>query len=188
MFRPNSPIAFIVSTRASGYSSRCSIADATGMTSRSTNSLTVFATRRWSSVRSNACVDATTAILLCGLRVMVCTANHSASEGNDMKKIALALIIIASAALQAQSRDHWVGTWATAVVVRPQAPAAPLTLPPTASGQPNACQPAAFGPGPGAGRGNGQAPPAPLNFRNQTLREIVHVSLGGDRVRIVLSN
>jgi len=105
-----------------------------------------------------------------------------------MKKIALALIIIAAAALQAQSRDHWVGTWATAVVVRPQAPAAPLTLPPTASGQPNACQPAAFGPGPGAGRGNGQAPPAPLNFRNQTLREIVHVSLGGDRVRIVLSN
>src|SRR5476649_2295241 len=80
--------------------------------------------------------------------VMVSTANHSASEGNDMKKIAFALIIIASAALQAQSRDHWVGTWATAVVVRPQASVAPLTVPPTASGQPNACQPAAFGPGP----------------------------------------
>ena len=107
-----------------------------------------------------------------------------------MKKIAFGILIVASAALQAQSRDHWVGTWATAVVVRPQTPAAPLTLPPTASGQPNACQPASFGPAPapGAGRGNGQAPPAPLNFRNQTLREIVHVSLGGDRVRIVLSN
>ena len=103
-----------------------------------------------------------------------------------MKKIAFGLLIVTSAALQAQSRDHWVGTWATAVVVRPQAPAAPLQVPLTASGQPNACQPAA--PGPGAGRGNGQAPPTPLNFRNQTLREIVHTSLGGDRVRVVLSN
>jgi lysophospholipase L1-like esterase len=28
----------------------------------------------------------------------------------------------------------------------------------------------------------------PLNFNNQTLRQIVHTSLGGDRVRIVLSN
>ena len=35
----------------------------------------------------------------------------------------------------------------------------------------------------GAGRG-----PAPLNFNNQTLRQIVHTSLGGDRVRVVLSN
>src|SRR5947207_5348858 len=54
--------------------------------------------------------------------------------------------------------EHWVGTWATAVVARP-----PVT--------------------PAAGRG-----PAPLNFNNQTLRQIVHTSLGGDRVRIVLSN
>ena len=119
---------------------------------------------------------------------MVSTANSSTSEGYAMKTITLTLgIIIASAALQAQSREHWIGTWATAVVVRPQAPAAPLQVPLTASGQPNACQPAAAGPGPGAGRGNGQAPP-PLNFRNQTLREIVHTSLGGDRVRVVLSN
>ena len=73
---------------------------------------------------------------------------------------ALALYVFASHAsvlAQGGRAEHWVGTWATAVVARPQV--AP------------------------AGRG-----PAPLNFSNQTLRQIVHTSLGGDRVRIVLSN
>src|SRR5437016_1966806 len=72
---------------------------------------------------------------------------------------ALALYLVAGhapAAAQGGRQEHWVGTWATAVVARPQA--AP-------------------------GRG-----PAPLNFNNQTLRQIVHTSLGGDRVRVVLSN
>jgi lysophospholipase L1-like esterase len=46
-----------------------------------------------------------------------------------------------------------------------------------------------FGPGPGRqGGGPPPTPPAPLNFSNQTLRQIVHVSIGGDRVRVVLSN
>jgi lysophospholipase L1-like esterase len=110
-----------------------------------------------------------------------------------MKK-ALSILLLLTTVSLSGAADHWVGTWATAVVVRPQAPpagtppAAPPQLPLTASGQPNACQPAAFGPGPGAGRGNGQAPPPALNFKNQTLREIVHTSLAGDRVRVVLSN
>jgi lysophospholipase L1-like esterase len=92
-----------------------------------------------------------------------------------------------NAALQAQPRrsgEHWVATWATAVVARPQAPLAP---PPVVAGLP--CQPAVFGPGPGRqGGGPPPTPPAPLNFSNQTLRQIVHVSIGGDRVRVVLSN
>jgi len=109
-----------------------------------------------------------------------------------MKKFSVAaasvLLLVFGTITASGADDHFVGTWATAVVVRPQAPpAAPQQLPPTSSGQPNACQPAVFGPGPGAGRGNGQAPP-PLNFKNQTLRQIVHTSLGGDRVRVVLSN
>jgi lysophospholipase L1-like esterase len=40
-------------------------------------------------------------------------------------------------------------------------------------------------PAPGPGRGFGGPP---LNFTNQTLRQIVHASIGGDRVRVVFSN
>ena len=102
---------------------------------------------------------------------------------------AAAVLFTADSALRAQRADHWVGTWATAVVVRPQGPPAPPATAPEGS----ACAPAAFGPPPGRGgpAGGGRAgftPPAPLNFKNQTLRQIVHVSLGGDRLRVVLSN
>jgi len=105
----------------------------------------------------------------------------------------MAAASLTTATIDAQGRgEHWVGTWATAVVARPQpAPggqpsASAPQLPLSASGQPNACQPAVFGPPPGGGRG--PAPPPPLNFKNQTLRQIVHVSLGGDRIRVVVSN
>ena len=105
--------------------------------------------------------------------------------------VALGLFTIAVPHLlnaQTGRADHWVGTWATAVVVRPQAPASPAIAP-----EGSACAPAAFGPAPGrggaaAGGRAGFTPPAPLNFKNQTLRQIVHVSLGGDRLRVVLSN
>lgn len=70
------------------------------------------------------------------------------------------LVAVGPAALAQNGREHWVGTWATAVVPRPQAT-------------------------PGAAPGRG---PVPLNFNNQTLRQIVHVSLGGSRIRVVLSN
>ncbi len=61
------------------------------------------------------------------------------------------------------AQDHWVGTWSTAVVVRP-APASAATAAP-------------------AGRGGPR-----FELNNQTLRQIVHVSLGGQRARVVLSN
>ena len=76
---------------------------------------------------------------------------------------ALALLTVAASprasAQTAGAPDHWVGTWATAVVARPQT--------------------AAPAPAPG---------PPVLKFNRQTLRQIVHTSLGGDRVRVVLSN
>ncbi len=123
-----------------------------------------------------------------------------------------------SALAQNGNADHWVGTWATAVVTRPQAgQAAPQGLgapvTPQCFGQAPTTQTAAAsaaitttvppapapttaaggpGAGPGGGRGQGggggRGPAAPLNFNNQTLRQIVHTSIGGDRVRIVLSN
>ncbi|HVZ24320.1 MAG TPA: SGNH/GDSL hydrolase family protein [Vicinamibacterales bacterium] len=72
--------------------------------------------------------------------------------------------LLASASLVAQSNrgQHWVGTWATAVVARPQ------------------------GGGP-ARRGGPPAPP-PLVIDNQTLRQVVHTTIGGTRVRVVFSN
>ena len=77
--------------------------------------------------------------------------------------VAAALYLFASGTPTAAQRggaDHWIGTWATAPVARPQAP-------------------------PGAGQGRGAAP---LNFSNQTLRQVVHISMGGSRLRVVLSN
>ena len=60
-----------------------------------------------------------------------------------------------------------MATWATALVARPSQPLAP----------------APGGPGTPA-----QPPQAPPRFSNQTLRQIVHTSIGGGRVRVVLSN
>ena len=60
---------------------------------------------------------------------------------------------------QTAATENWVGTWATAVVARPpQAAASPIPA------------------------------PKPLHFNNQTLRQIVRASIGGERIRIVLSN
>ena len=69
--------------------------------------------------------------------------------------------------LSAANNEHWVGTWTTSVVTRPQTPR------PAPGDQPTP-------PAPGA--------QPPLSLNNQTLREIVHVSIGGGRVRIVLGN
>lgn len=87
-----------------------------------------------------------------------------------------------TASAQSRRSDHWVGTWATAVVGRPQPGAAPQGPPP---GPPPAAN--AGGPPP-AGRQGGPPGPPPLVVNNQTLRQIVHTSIGGSRVRVVLSN
>ncbi len=107
---------------------------------------------------------------------------------------AVVAVAVASSSWSATAQrrtEHWVGSWATAVVARPQPAGAgaapPPQLPLAANGQPNICQPAVFGPPPGGGRGGAPQPP-PLNFKNQTLRQVVHTSLAGDRVRVVFSN
>ncbi|MBI3492591.1 MAG: SGNH/GDSL hydrolase family protein [Acidobacteria bacterium] len=71
----------------------------------------------------------------------------------------------------ARAGAHWVGTWATSPVGRSATPApAPTTAAATSA----------------TGRGNAPAPPLVPN--NQTLREIVHTTIGGDAVRVVLAN
>jgi lysophospholipase L1-like esterase len=84
-----------------------------------------------------------------------------------MKRGILAVLVVcglmSAGTLSAQraATDHWVGTWATAPVSVPSQPG-------------------------GQGQLGQQGPPPSVN--NQTLREIVHTSIGGDRVRIVLTN
>ena len=73
-------------------------------------------------------------------------------------------LVAADSRLFAQSGaagEHWVGTWATAAVASPSQPSA----------QPQ--------PAPGV---------RPPSFSNQTLRQFVHTSIGGERVRVVLTN
>src|SRR5260221_12837557 len=102
---------------------------------------------------------------------------------------ALALYVFAgntpAMAQSGRSADHWVGTWGTGMVARPQ------SAPPGVPGQPAPAGQPGQGPQSSQGsQGRGQPPlqPPPLNFSNQTLRQIVHTSIGGDRVRVVLSN
>src|SRR5258706_11808442 len=90
--------------------------------------------------------------------------------------VSVALLLTQPAAFAQGAGDHWVGTWATAVVgraVRPPAGRGGGQGPP--------------GQAPQAAASVAQAPPAapappapPINFNNQTLREIVHSSIGGD--------
>ena len=83
---------------------------------------------------------------------------------------ALVALVMATPFGQARSANHWVATWTTAVVARPAVlpPAAVPAAPPA----PNAPAPA----------------PPPITPNNQTLREIVHTSVGGTRARVVFSN
>src|SRR5919106_2236405 len=73
---------------------------------------------------------------------------------------AIALGALLSA--QGTAREHWVGAWATAPVAAPS-------------------QPAAQGQQPALGA-------LSTSINNQTLRQIVHTSIGGQRVRVALTN
>ena len=93
---------------------------------------------------------------------------------------ALVLSVTAAAFGQTKSADHWVATWATAVVARPSVvtPVAAPTGPP-AQGVPAA-----------GGVGVQPAPPPlpPVTPNNQTLRQIVRSTIAGSRARVVFAN
>lgn len=95
--------------------------------------------------------------------------------------VSIGLFLTQPAVFAQGAGEHWVGTWATAVVAR-------AVRPPAGRGGGQGPQGQAPQTAPPGGQAP-QAPPAlPINFNNQTIREIVHVSLGGDRIRVVLSN
>ena len=93
--------------------------------------------------------------------------------------IAIAAVLgfgLAALAPVAAAQDQWVSTWAAS----PQGPR--LVFPRVATP-----------PAPPAGQANGNPPPppvfpAPPTIDNQTVRMIVHTSIGGSRVRVQLSN
>lgn len=87
------------------------------------------------------------------------------------------------------SSGHWVGTWATALVGRPQTPqppGPPAPPPFMASSCPPPPAAANRPPTPAPGQTFGPQPFA--QFTNQTLRQIVHTTIGGPRARVVVSN
>jgi lysophospholipase L1-like esterase len=87
------------------------------------------------------------------------------------------LLVIFALAPISQAQDHWVVTWAAAPqqvrVIQPQVAA-------QAGG--------AGAPAAQRGQGGPGANVAPTAFNDQTVRMIVHTSLGGRRVRVTLSN
>ena len=91
-----------------------------------------------------------------------------------------------AAALAQNTTERWVGTWATALVARGLPPAPPAAAPPP-SGLTAPAPPAGAAPAPGPG-GGGRLGGPPVTVSNQTLRQIVRTSVGGSRVRVVLSN
>ena len=88
-------------------------------------------------------------------------------------RFAIACLLASGCVALAQSTSNgekWLASWSTALVIQPPPGSAAVT----AQAQPSQAP---------------QAPtPPPINLNNQTLREIVHVSAGGARVRVVLAN
>jgi lysophospholipase L1-like esterase len=87
---------------------------------------------------------------------------------------------------QRGSIDRWVGTWATAEVGRPQNPTPPAPAP--RPFMPNTRCPAPPAPAVSAAPAQTFAPPPFIQFTNQTLRQIVRTSIGGAKMRVVLTN
>ena len=88
--------------------------------------------------------------------------------------------------MPAQAADHWVGTWSTAEVGRAQSPLPPAPLfPPFMINQ---CSPSPAAAVAAPPSGQTFAPLPFVQFTNQTLRQIVHTSIGGTKVRVLISN
>ena len=126
-------------------------------------------------------------------------------------RAALVVLLLASTQAFAQGpAPHWVATWTNAVVALPVAPAAPPAAAPAAGaapaatpatgatvaigaaapagGQPPAGGRGGQGGGAQAGRGGGGGGRGRFSLNDQTLRQNVHISIGGDRLRVVLTN
>jgi lysophospholipase L1-like esterase len=92
--------------------------------------------------------------------------------------LGLSVGLVLSPGLGAQAErtpEHWVGTWATAVVSSQQTFTLPASL--------RRMQPPAQG-----GAQRPQLPQPVQSFNNETLRQIVHTTIGGSRARVIFTN
>ncbi len=125
-------------------------------------------------------------------------APHSRRKDIALKHIfaavVAALLVFVTGTLQPASRaqapaERWVGTWATALVGRPQTPPPPGPPAPAPFMRNRVPGPAPAGDAAGsAAAGSTFAPQPFVHFTNQTLRQVVRTSIGGSRLRVVLSN
>jgi lysophospholipase L1-like esterase len=107
--------------------------------------------------------------------------------------VALAVMVAAGCVPQsvqrqaARATQQWVGTWFASPTVRTDQPegsrqGGAASVNPAAAGLPPAVRASA----PGQVLAVGAQ--SPLHFRNQTLRQIAHLTLGGKNLRVVFSN
>jgi lysophospholipase L1-like esterase len=120
--------------------------------------------------------------------------SHTALLRSASLLLALAAAATAHAAPPA---DHWVGTWATAPMAANNGPnaarvgAPPMVAPPAGASTPAATSPAttpAPVTAPPVATPGGRPPAIVYGTADTTLREIVHVSIGGPQIRVVFTN
>jgi lysophospholipase L1-like esterase len=81
---------------------------------------------------------------------------------------------------------HWIGSWFAASVARPDPPAPASNPTPSPNASPLPIPPAVLAVAPREVLPVGGQ--SPLHFHNQTLRQVVRLSLGGPRLRVVFTN
>lgn len=87
----------------------------------------------------------------------------------------------------AQRGQHWLGTWFASSTARVDQPAGQAqTAPASSNGQALVIPPAVLAVAPNQELTVGGQ--SPLHFNNQTLRQVAHITVGGSRLRVVLSN
>jgi lysophospholipase L1-like esterase len=101
-------------------------------------------------------------------------------KGEDMRKNSLFFVFLLAFALAANAQDHWVATWAAS----PQSASFNFPRPPQNAAAPK------ISPEPKPATQAKQQPAfsLPPKIENQTVRMVVHTSIGGTRARVQISN
>lgn len=107
-----------------------------------------------------------------------------------MKLYLTLLLVLISPAYSQTSREHWVATWTTAQPLIPNPPRRAAVQNSSQAPPITTAAPASSGQGPtGARRPNPvQRAMYIRGFHDQTVRMIVHTSIGGEKLRVKLSN